>query len=251
MNNKHVLTGVFLLGAAGGVSAADERSVVKNLPMVHDWSGGYVGVQVGHGWGESNFHDNEYNGAAPFEPVSWDADSSGLLAGIQAGYNWQQGRRVFGVEAELGRLKLDESSLQPGVDIYGDAYDASTTIRSGTFAGLSARLGYARDRTLFYAKAGAVYSNLKVGFLDTCTASPCGDGAINISKKVGWGYQVGAGVEHAVSKSWTLKAEYAYLDFGNTTITGDGTSGIAAGNTYNIRSDLSVHTFRFGANYQF
>lgn len=48
--------------------------------------------------------------------------------GLQAGYNWQHGRLVWGVEGEIGYLDIDDSRLQPGSDPFGDPYDASGTV---------------------------------------------------------------------------------------------------------------------------
>ena len=68
---------------------------------------------------------------------------------------------------------------------------------------------------------------------------------------MGWGYQLGAGAEHALNDSWTVKAEYVYLDFGNATISGTGVGGVFNGRLFNIHSDLWVHTVRIGLSYKF
>jgi len=184
--------------------------------------------------------------------VKWRTRSDGLLAGINAGHNWRDDNLVFGIEGEIGRLNLSGRRRQPGQDpVLGLPYDAYGSVDKGWYGGLSARLGYALDRTLFYTKAGVVYSTAKLGFSDTCTTDPCGNSTIDASKKVGWGYQLGAGVEHAFTRRWTVKAEYAYMDFGHTTLRGRGVGGGSDGTTFNVRSDLSVHTVKIGLNYKF
>ena len=155
------------------------------------------------------------------------------------------------MEGEIGRLNLSGKKRQPGVDPLGAPYDASGSVDQGWYGGLSARLGYAWNRTLVYTKAGVVYSGAKLGFSDTCTVSPCGDATANASEKVGWGYQLGAGVEYAVTNSWRAKLEYAYMDFGNSTIRGKMVGGSFDGVPYNIRSDLSIHTVKVGLSYSF
>ncbi|MBX3580629.1 MAG: porin family protein [Rhizobiaceae bacterium] len=61
------------------------------------------------------------------------------------------------------------------------------------------------------------------------------------------GYQIGGGIEHAVTDNWTLKLEYAYFDFGSETVTGfDG-----GGDPYNYTADLYAHTLKIGVNYKF
>lgn len=243
------IIGTLLLGSAGLAAAAGSEPASSNKPF--DWSGPYVGIHLGHGWSDSNFVDSNYNGAPPFPTVAWGVDSDRLLAGFNAGYNWRRDDRVWGIEGEIGRLNLSSIVLQPGVDPFGAPYDASGTVDGGWHAGLSARLGYASDRTLLYAKAGVVYSRAKLGILDTCTVAPCGNTTLSASEKVGLGYQLGAGVEHALTDRWTIKAEYTYMDFGNGTISGAGVGGAFNGVPFNIQSDLSVHTVRVGLNYKF
>jgi outer membrane immunogenic protein len=244
-----IVAGALLLGTASVASATDFASREQS-PF--NWSGSYTGIQIGYGWGRSNFIDNEYNGIPPFFPeVRWGVDSDGLLAGINAGHNWHRDNVVIGVEGEIGYLNLSGKKLQPGVDPYGDPYDASGTVGQGWYGGLSARLGYALDRTLLYTKAGAIYSGSTLGFVDTCTTAPCGNSTTNSSKKVGWGYQLGAGIEYAVTASWTLKAEYMFLDFGRSTISGIGMGGGFDGVAYHIHSDISMHTVKVGVNYHF
>jgi outer membrane immunogenic protein len=240
------LAGALLLGVAGFASAADPEMPAAAF----DWSGAYVGANLGYAWSHADFTDAEYNGIRLLPDVHWDLDENGLLGGIQAGYNWQRGHVVFGLEGELGYLDLDDKSFQ-GMDPVGVPYDAYGTVDGGWYASLNARLGYAWDRTLVYGKLGAVYSRAEVGFLDMCTIAPCGDSMTDASERVGWGYQLGAGLEHAIADKWTIKAEYAYFDFGDQTISGEAVGGTFAGLRYDIDSDLTAHTLRIGANYRF
>jgi outer membrane immunogenic protein len=244
-----VLAGAFLLGGSGFAFATE----AKKTPMESfDWSGAYAGVHLGYGWGDSRFTDAEYNGFPPFFPtVIWDVGSDGFLGGIQAGYNVQTGSVVLSVEGELGYLGLKGGKLQPGTDPFDVPYDASGTIDKDWYGGISARLGYAWERTLFYLEGGAVYSAANLGFIDTCVTAPCGDTMIEAYKSAGWGYQLGGGVEYAVARNWTIKAEYVYFDFGSHMITGTGVGGSFEGMVFNIHSNLSVHTAKAGLNYKF
>jgi outer membrane immunogenic protein len=62
------------------------------------------------------------------------------------------------------------------------------------------------------------------------------------SNELKGGFTVGAGVETALARNWTVKAEYLYLDFGSTTF--QGTNG-------SITSQVQEHVFRIGANFHF
>lgn len=244
---------VFAAMLLGFADLASAESISMTEPTApHDWSGTYLGLHLGYGRGEADFKDATYNGGVgSFPVVNWEADHSGALVGLQAGYNWQRGKLVFGLEGEIGYLDIDGKELPPGLDPFGDPYDASGTINGDWYAGLGARVGYAFQQTLLYAKAGAVYSRTELGFVDTCITAPCGTGLVDASERVGWGYQLGAGLEHALAERWTIKLEYAYIDFGSTTIRGT-TSGVGfEGRSVAVESDLSTHTVKLGMNYRF
>src|SRR5215469_11113906 len=63
------------------------------------WSGFYLGVHGGAGFGAKTF---DYNDPSPAAPFRWDSSVSvnGPLGGGQIGLNWQAGWVVLGVEGE-------------------------------------------------------------------------------------------------------------------------------------------------------
>src|ERR1700683_1813181 len=60
----------------------------------YDWSGFYVGINGGYGFGKTNW----INSALPFETGSFG--TNGGLAGATLGINYQAGQFVFGFEAD-------------------------------------------------------------------------------------------------------------------------------------------------------
>lgn len=252
MKKQKIAFALWLCTASFACFANSESAITNSSTSgPFNWSGGYAGVHLGYAWGYSDFKDAEYNGAAPFPVVNWDVDDKGFLGGIQGGYNWQRKNIVYGLEGEFGYLNLDKKKFPSGVDpILLLPYDAAGEIDGNWYAGLSARLGYANDRTLIYGKLGAVYLNAELGFTDNCTTGVCGGGTINANERVGWGYQIGAGLEHALTDTWSLRAEYTYFDFGKETISGTG-GGTSAGIHYDVKADLDVHALRLGLNYKF
>src|SRR5690606_19045367 len=123
--------------------------------------------------------------------------------------------------------------------------DTFASLDNGVYAGLSARLGFAMDRTLIYAKAGGVYSWGDFSVVDACSTGFCGPGLMSGSETVGFGYQVGGGIEHAFTDNWTGKIEYSYFDFGSRNVAYTGTG------SGNYSADLSAHTVKIGLNYKF
>lgn len=66
----------------------------------YDWSGVYIGVQAGYGWG-----DNDYSALGS----AADFDSDGFVGGLTVGANWQSGAFVYGVEADISYSNIDGS----------------------------------------------------------------------------------------------------------------------------------------------
>ena len=111
--------------------------------------------------------------------ISGLGSDGGLAYGVGAGYDFQLGGAVAGIEAEISDASTKESGLKAGRDLYAGA-------RIGGAVGAN---------TLLYAKAG--YTNARVS----------GGGHINLD-----GFRVGAGIEHSLGQAY-LKAEYRYSNY--------------------------------------
>jgi outer membrane immunogenic protein len=154
---------------------------------IYNWTGFYVGINGGGGWGHSDF-------SAPFTGSS---NMSGGLVGGTFGYNWQMNQVVLGLETDI-----DWSNIR-GSSACGFGFSCETkNTWLGTFRG---RLGYAADRFMPYVTGGLAYGGVKTsvaGFGDSSTS------------KAGW--TLGGGVEFAIAGPWTAKVEYLYVDLGRT-----------------------------------
>ncbi|MBZ9821920.1 outer membrane protein [Mesorhizobium sp. CA4] len=217
---KQILLATALVLATGTAYAAD---ALQEAPVAasYDWTGAYIGVNAGGGFG--TFSIDPAGGG----PGGFDLSASGFLGGIQAGYNWQVGQFVYGVEADFqgsdvkAEISLGGPSLEAKVDWFG-------TVR--------ARIGYTPvDRFLVYGTGGLAYGHEK---LDT---SGLGGGPSFSKTRVGW--TVGAGAEYAITNNWSFKSEYLYTDLGKQTFDIGGPVG----------ADVKVpfHTVRVGLNYKF
>lgn len=197
--------------ASNAVSAADlpvEPDVfTPDVPYEdasYDWSGVYLGAMLGYQWG-----DFDVQGLG-------DVEADGYVAGGYAGYNYQSGALVFGVEGDLAATDLKETS-------------AGTTLESELTGSIRGRVGYAFDRILAYGTGGVAFADV--------TAS---DGTVSDDN---WhtGYVIGAGIESAMTENILARVEYLYTDFGDE--------------TYNLTTatdaDLSSHTVRAGVGYKF
>jgi opacity protein-like surface antigen len=250
--------------AAMPASAADlpaKAPVLRATPAAVNWTGFYVGANAGYAWGKT---DVRASATPAFGPEFQDYFNSngtfglrpkGFVGGAQAGFNYQTGVWVYGLEADVQSFNAtasrDTGIIAAPVGQTGgfqDKFDTSwlVTIRP--------RLGVTIDRALIYATGGMAIAELKLSQQSSiCSSGLCLahlDGAAS-STKVGW--VVGGGVEHALTGNWSVKAEYLYVDFGTmglrrffVDITGVHPE-FFIDNTANLRA----HIARFGVNYKF
>ncbi len=223
--NRSLIAGCFAIGAlisAHAASAADlslaplYKAPPAAVTQVYDWTGFYVGANGGGGWGHS----------------FWSGQSTGMsLSGGQvggtAGYNWQSGNAVFGLEGDLDWSNLKGSNttaLCPGGCTTSDTW--LSTVRG--------RLGYAFGGVLPYVTGG-----LAVG--DIRAASPGFAGASTTNA----GWTVGGGLEVALPGNWSAKAEYLHVDLGHLDC------GLNCGVAPTDNVSMHDNVVRAGLNYRF
>ena len=217
---KLLLAGVALIALdVASASAADiqrRQAMPTKAPLYvappYNWTGFYVGINGGAGWGRSDF-------SVPFATGSYK--TSGGLVGGTLGYNWQIGQAVFGLEGDI-----DWSNIR-GSAICGAGLTNCETKNDwlGTARG---RLGYAFDRFMPYITGGLAVGEIK--------SSVVGVGSAH-DTKTGW--TLGGGVEAAIAGPWTAKLEYLYVDLGRS----DAVLGSS--------TKFNTNIVRAGLNYRF
>jgi outer membrane immunogenic protein len=231
------LLGVALTSAlAISANAADLYGGYKDVPYAAvNWTGFYVGVNVGGAWGAESdqLACNNLN-CGPFGGLS----PSGAFGGVQIGYN-RQG--LFGIAPLVLGLEADiqgSAAYAQGSDALGDVY-RSKLQEFGTVRG---RAGYAIDRTLLYFTGGFAYGNVHNEAITTA-----GAGADFLAEPAATGYVIGGGVEYRFNRWVSFKAEYQFIDLGkNDPVDPVAGSYTASGGT--LRDD-AYHTVRVGLNY--
>ncbi|RUX26608.1 porin family protein [Mesorhizobium sp. M7A.F.Ca.US.011.01.1.1] len=225
---KILLATTCFLGLASAASAADV--VVEQGAAAYNWSGVYVGGNIGWSQLKSDWHDidDDWGGG------SYDAGSDGVLLGGVVGYNHQfTNNVVLGFEADLAYTSNSKSFDAP------DSGRVDLTNKMNLFGTVRGRLGYAFDRFLPYVTGGLAVANFKHQWTET--ADPTDSWPDFGGAEAGW--TAGAGIEYALTDHWTAKAEYLYADFGDVTSTNE--------DGYRMTVDRSVNTVRFGVNYKF
>ncbi len=231
---------VVLLGTP--VIAAD----MVDVATVHDWSGLYLGLNAGYGFGGDDAVGIDYDPGAAYTDVA-NLDVSGFFGGLQAGWNLQHGNWLFGVEGDLQFADIDDDF---GETIYGPDHRASGSSDIDFFGTARLRGGWAIDRLLIYGTGGLAWANVDY---DVRTVAANGDTANMSSDNIELGYAIGGGAEFAIDESWSVKAEYLYIGLGSEDVTGSFRNGAGAltGATATTVMTPSFHTVRIGVNWQF
>jgi len=182
------------------------------MPGAYNWTGFYVGGSFG-----------VLNGHTDYDFVASGATANprfaGALGGAQAGYDYQTGKWVFGVEGSLNASNAHGAKFCPPNIFYTCE---SFVDWIGTATG---RVGYALwDRALFYARGGLAFGNTKI--MAECNTGPFNPfGLTNCGQsdtKASAGWTIGYGTEFALARSWTVRAETNYYDLGTTRFTVPG-----------------------------
>ena len=220
---------------------------------VPSWSGFYAGVNGGYASGAVSSRLNASATditASTAQAVSSKLWTDGGFGGGQLGYNLQRDRFVLGVEADIQGGSIAGSTRSDAVSshIATDAWASSSLDWFGTVRG---RAGYAYGGSLFYATGGFAFGGARDSLGESVNAtSPV---AANRDTTL-TGYVVGAGVETALTPSWSVKAEYQYINLGSTNLStaNDGFSyGAGTGNgDASAKFDHIYQTVRLGLNYK-
>ncbi|HXW71112.1 MAG TPA: TonB-dependent siderophore receptor [Methylocella sp.] len=208
------------------------------------WTGFYAGAQIGYAWGDN---DGAVSYASPgglFGAYPLGNDGQGVIGGAHAGYNYQTGQYVFGLEGAVDPATLTRSVLV----VPTDGSTITGNIRSGIQGSIRARAGYAFDRLLLYSTGGVAFasfgSDLQLQGSDAL--GPFYANGSRSSSRTGW--TAGAGVEYAINNNWSVEAEYRYSDFGHIT---DLTVPGVVGTFETGNRQLSQNQVQVGFSYNF
>jgi outer membrane immunogenic protein len=220
-------------------SGKEMKEVAPAPPPPCNWTGFYLGVNVGGQFGHSEDLDHNYNvdfdGIPPDKP--WGYSESGVVAGGQVGYNWQWNWLVLGPEFDVGYMNLDGRGTEPGSpggDTRGESDgDVFTTLRG--------RLGVAFNQWLFYGTGGGIGVNYTTRVIDDCITSPCGSGLVDARKTdFNWGYTVGGGIERRLGCHWSIKVEYLFFKLDDQDFSGEIFSSVGGGGGTSVRNRPAV-----------
>jgi outer membrane immunogenic protein len=241
-----------------------ETSGALAASSLPSWTGFYIGGHAGYGWGSLNGDTTRSVVIPPpSAPNFWvntpttipfvferDFGPQGWLGGLQAGYNFQSGLFVYGLEADLSWA--DQRDL---IFLHGDtrprfvntedySYEETTSAKLKYMGTVRGRLGYALGQFLPYATGGFAWgrmtlsTNWRLHQFNQVADLPFI--ASESHTHVGW--TLGAGFEYAFAEHWSAKAEYLYVDLGKETYF----DGVQGGGSFGMQD----HTVRIGINFR-
>src|SRR5262245_61393478 len=115
MNGPTRTSGLCCLAFAVAIAtsaASTPALAIEPAPLpVASWTGFYVGLHGGWGWGSSRLYDPVAN--AVYVPT--EMKYNGPLAGGQAGANWQMGNYVLGAEVDASWAFIHRDTGNTGV----------------------------------------------------------------------------------------------------------------------------------------
>jgi outer membrane immunogenic protein len=224
--------GVLLTVGAIGASAADLNhytpapAPANIVQMAFNWSGAYVGGNIGANWA---------NISTPTGITGHSGSSTSFTGGLQADYLWQMNQIVYGVEADVN---FEGNRRNFGFIGAASGNTYSQRERQDLDFGFRGRLGYAYDRFLPFVSAGITFGNFNSRLTNLTT------GASDSVTKLRTGYQVGGGLEYAITDHWTARGEYIFSDYGRYTVN-------YGNNAASERHYATDNALRFSINYKF
>ncbi|MEH2570471.1 outer membrane protein [Bradyrhizobium sp. AZCC 2289] len=257
---KSILSLALAVSTIGSASAADQaaRPYTKAPPIVspaYDWSGFYIGVNVGGAWNKGDLRADYL----PFPgfglaPTLTSSQGSGVIGGVHGGYNWAFASKwVLGVEGDYSAADVNSSIRVIPVSTAGvpdPAQPTSFTRNLKWLASARVRAGYTVvPNVLLYVTGGGAWGGFdyNASFVNTLPGSNNWSNPFSATSS---GYVVGGGGEWMLTNNWILRAEYLFYHL-------SGKSNLAnnpAFPTFPILfswNATDTHVARVGVSYKF
>jgi outer membrane immunogenic protein len=244
---KHILLSsvaiaMLVLGRSGQAADLPVKAMPPPPPPPFSWTGFYLGGNLGAAWAHTRVNDT-------FTGLDFSRSSDAVfIGGGQIGYNWQINNFVLGIEWDADAVgSNDNNRVGNGILIGGLGPFAVRGSGDRWMSTLAARLGFANDHWLFYAKLGGGevgVSNFTI--LNTATGVSVGGN----TSRTRTGGMFGLGTEYAFTNNWTAKLEWDYIAINGRSFVVPVGAPFLVGDVFSTRSN-SVQAFKVGFNYLF
>ena|SRR3974390_883596 len=174
------------------------------------------------------------------------ASASSWVGGAQAGYNWQRGSFVYGMETDISaaNLKSEMNTVIPTSFFFSPT--AITNAKIDWYGTLRGRLGAAQGPVLFYGTGGLAYGNVDLN--SSVSANPLFLNSQASSVRTGW--VLGGGMEYMWRPNWILNLGYQYVDLGTANLA--SSTSLAGGSLSQIaNAHAQFHVVTAGLSWRF
>jgi outer membrane immunogenic protein len=233
------------------------------VPPPFTWTGFYIGANAGGIWSSSNLSTTLFaNNFAILNNVSsgrLSTSDTGFIGGGQAGYNWQSGAAVFGIETDFDGSSLSRSRSLVGTTFplngANDFFTENGSARLNWLGTTRGRIGFVAtpdNRLMFYGTGGVAYGGGSGHISLFDNTQGFGWFGSKSNTRVGW--TLGGGVEYAITNNITIKGEYLYYNLGTTndvTAPNIVTAGVFPGTVLTGKVTFQGSILRAGVNYKF
>jgi len=237
-----IKTSLVALGALLASPVAAAAADLFEPAPVPQWSGFYLGITGGYGWGELDFTPTGDYAGAPNPTIEPD----GGLIGGQIGMDFDAGNGIiWGAVGDISWADMTDSvCVEATGPCVGDPDESYGIANVDWFATVRGKFGFGMESAQIYATGGLAIAGAKATVTNI-------DGVTDFSDSntlVGW--TVGAGVLYKFTENISIGGEYLYADFGkqNYDFSGDTLGGPVTGGA---SADLSMQVFRGSLNYHF
>ena len=255
----------------GGVSLAADFQILPATAAApastsfdsFDWSGFHAGIVGGYVNSNTSTELESVNGPLLEAdvvngslPGDFSNDAGGALFGVGAGYDWQFGSFVLGLEGDVAWANVTGSdefrAIDPGTQ-FAPIFAGQETITGYTtelngLATARVRAGVAADRALFYVTGGVAAGHVSNEYEIGVPGLGLGFGPWSDSGVL-WGYSAGVGLEYAVTENVTAKLEYLHYDLSDRKVR--ATSAAFPGQQITYKFLNNGDLIRAGLNFKF
>jgi outer membrane immunogenic protein len=253
-----------VLAMAGVLSAASAQATdlgpgsLKDFPTELPaprcaiFHGFYIGGHVGgaiHNW---NWQDRDAWANDLEDELhvgSLSGTDTGVVGGVQGGFNWQRGCTVLGLEADWSWANLDSTKVNTDGDTGINTDFLRVRSQLDGFGTLRTRAGVVVDNLLLYVTGGLAFADINRRWELEDLNPPAREAFSSSDTRLG--VAAGLGAEWAINDFISIKSEALWLRFEDDSVTRFAT--VFANPDRNVRFDNQddVLTARVGLNFRF
>ncbi len=242
-----IVTAIAVPALAADMAPRYTKAPVAAPVVTYNWTGCYVGGNVGGAWARTDQTIVGFVTGIPFGPFDFgNSEGSNVVGGAQIGCDYQfAGNWVIGAQGMFDFGNVDSSHAIPVFP--GNTPGFVSTNRTRDIFTATARLGYLfAPQVLGYVKGGGAWARVDYNVIQP-------NGLLSESASTtrdGW--TVGGGLEWMFAPGWSVFGEYNYMDFGRKDIAFvQAPATVSPFGASIVSTRLTVNQALVGVNYKF